>query len=151
MNKVNIRLMKESDLDNVLLIENESFKDKWGRKHYLYELNENPFSVLYILEKDSLLIGYLVFMITFHSASISKIAIKKEYRKLNYASLLMNQMIKHLLEIHDETIEVVTLEVRVSNIAAINFYKKHHFEIILTKPQYYQDGEDAYYMIRRLL
>ena len=41
----------------------------------------------------------------------------------------------------------LTLEVRVSNIPAINFYKKQGFKIETTKPHYYDNGEDAYYMI----
>ena len=43
-----------------------------------------------------------------------------------------------------------SLEVRVSNINAINLYKKNDFKIILTKKEYYSDGEDCYYMIRSI-
>ena len=42
----------------------------------------------------------------------------------------------------------MTLEVRVSNYKAINFYKKHGFSTILTKEKYYENGEDAYYMMK---
>ena len=47
-------------------------------------------------------------------------------------------------------IQTVTLEVRVGNTAAINFYKKYGFEIETTKPHYYDNGEDAYYMILKV-
>lgn len=151
MNLVNIRLMKEEDLKEVLLIEKESFSDAWTRKHYLYELNDNPFSVLYVIEKKEEIIGYIAFMITFHVGQLSKIAINKKYRHQNYATLLMEKMIEHLLKIHNEVVETISLEVRASNYQAIKFYEKHNFEIILRKEKYYQDGEDAYYMLRRLI
>lgn len=151
MNLVNIRLMKEEDLKEVLLIEKESFSDAWTRKHYLYELNDNPFSVLYVIENKEEIIGYIAFMITFHVGQLSKIAINKKYRNYNYATLLMEKMIEHLLEIHNEVVETISLEVRASNYQAIKFYEKHNFEIILRKERYYQDGEDAYYMLRRLI
>lgn len=151
MNLVNIRLMKEEDLKEVLLIEKESFSDAWTRKHYLYELNDNPFSVLYVIENKEEIIGYIAFMITFHVGQLSKIAINKKYRHQNYATLLMEKMIEHLLKIHNEVVETISLEVRASNYQAIKFYEKHNFEIILRKERYYQDGEDAYYMLRRLI
>lgn len=151
MNLVNIRLMKEEDLKEVLLIEKESFSDAWTRKHYLYELNDNPFSVLYVIENKEEIIGYIAFMITFHVGQLSKIAINKKYRNHNYATLLMEKMIEHLLKIHNEVVETISLEVRASNYQAIKFYEKHNFEIILRKERYYQDGEDAYYMLRRLI
>ena len=44
-------------------------------------------------------------------------------------------------------VRTITLEVRVSNENAIKFYKKHGFEIVTTKPHYYDNGEDAYYMM----
>ena len=47
-------------------------------------------------------------------------------------------------------IQTLTLEVRVGNIPAINFYKKYGFEIEVTKPHYYDNGEDAYYMILKV-
>ena len=44
-------------------------------------------------------------------------------------------------------VRTLTLEVRTNNTSAINFYKKHGFKIETTKPHYYDNGDDAYYMI----
>jgi ribosomal-protein-alanine N-acetyltransferase len=43
----------------------------------------------------------------------------------------------------------ITLEVRISNVAAQTLYHKHGFHILLTKPNYYADGEDAYLMEKK--
>jgi ribosomal-protein-alanine N-acetyltransferase len=42
------------------------------------------------------------------------------------------------------------LEVRASNVPAVNLYKKIGFEIIRTITGYYADGEAAYMMARKL-
>lgn len=40
----------------------------------------------------------------------------------------------------------ITLEVRVSNVVAVDFYKKFGFEVERQVPKYYNDGEDALIM-----
>ena len=42
----------------------------------------------------------------------------------------------------------ITLEVRVSNTVAINLYKSCGFEIAATRKRYYENGEDAYLMLK---
>ena len=42
------------------------------------------------------------------------------------------------------------LEVRVSNLSAINLYKKLEFQTARRKEQYYKDGEDAYIMTKKI-
>jgi ribosomal-protein-alanine N-acetyltransferase len=47
-------------------------------------------------------------------------------------------------------LEECILEVRVSNTAAINLYRKLGFEIVSQIPFYYMDGEHAYLMKAKL-
>jgi ribosomal-protein-alanine N-acetyltransferase len=42
------------------------------------------------------------------------------------------------------------LEVRVSNYGAIDLYKAMGYKIDSIKKKYYRDGENAYYMIKKL-
>ena len=42
------------------------------------------------------------------------------------------------------------LEVRISNVEAIRFYKRYGFEISQLLPKFYTDGEDGYKMIKFL-
>jgi len=57
---------------------------------------------------------------------------------------------KKLIEAILNDKDVFFLEVRVSNVAAQNLYKKFGFEIVGTRKKYYQDnGEDAYIMRRQ--
>jgi ribosomal protein S18 acetylase RimI-like enzyme len=43
-------------------------------------------------------------------------------------------------------VQYLELQVSVSNLAAINFYKKNNFVLVETISQYYPDGGDAYLM-----
>lgn len=153
--KTNIRLMNINDLDEVLSIENESFLAPWRKQDWLYELNENPINVIYVLEVENdgkkEIAGFIDFMVTFTSSTISQIAVKKAYRKMNLATMLLNKMLEYLQNEYTEEVETITLEVRTHNVPAIAFYKKNGFETVLIKPRYYDNGDDALYMIRRLI
>ncbi len=153
--KTSIRLMENADLDRVMEIENESFVAPWRRQDWLYELNDNPINVIYVLEvvEDGVkeTAGFIDFMITFSSSTISQIAVAQKYRKRHFGTLLLNRMIEHLKNNCGEGVETITLEVRTHNKAAIAFYEKHDFEAVMIKPHYYDNGDDALYMIRRLI
>ena len=150
-----IRRMENADLDRVLDIEEESFVTPWTRRDWLYELTENPINVIFVLDviengiKE--IAGFIDFMVTFSSSTISQIAIAKKYRKQHLGTELLNKMIEHLKNEYNEIVETITLEVRTHNQAAIAFYEKHGFEGVLIKPAYYSNGEDALYMVRRLI
>ena len=51
----------------------------------------------------------------------------------------------------DDVVETVTLEVRKSNEAAIKLYEKNGYVFVVNKKAYYSNGEDAVYMVKRLL
>ena len=65
-------------------------------------------------------------------------------------NMLIGQLLKDC-RAQKEPVEYLTLEVRKSNERAKRFYKRHCFEEILTKKGYYDDGEDAVYMVRSII
>lgn len=135
------------DLDKILEIEKEAYQKPWLEKDYLYELKENPFAYYFkVVEKDEI-IGYYGFWITFETAQLCKITIKRKFQGLKIAHILMEDLEKRIRLAHCENI---TLEVRVSNQKAINLYQKHGFIIVSTRKNYYENHEDAYLMIKEL-
>lgn len=141
-----IRLMDLSDLDKIIKIENELFTDAWDVKNFEYELKENEFSKAFVIEKDSILIGYGILYILFERAEIAILAIDNKYQGQGYGQTLIKYMIKEAILSECETI---SLEVRVSNNKAINLYKKNGFENVrLIKSYYSDDYEDAYEMLK---
>lgn len=142
---MDILKVSHSDLDKILEIENESFIKPFKKENFLYELNENPFSRFYKLVIDNEIIGYLLLYVTFDSSSIVQIAIKKDKRNQGFAGFLLQNVEKLLIK---EEVSFITLEVRVSNIPARKLYKKLGYGEINIKKGYYEDGEDAIYMVK---
>lgn len=144
-----IRVASKLDLDSIVEIEEESFNVPFKRDDILYELENNPFSKTLVIEdEDKKIYGYIIFWITFDSATINRIAVRKNKRNMGFAGFLLQNAEKMWKE---NDVEMVTLEVRASNIPAISLYEKYGFLKITVKKQYYEDGEDAIYMMKGLI
>ncbi len=146
---MNIRKAKISDLEAIKEIEDESFINPFTKEDLLYEISQNPVSNFLVLEKDGLVVGFLDYWVTFDSATIDQIAIKKSERNQGFAKILLEKSINDLKELGE--VSFFTLEVRTSNEPAINLYKSFGFQKVTIKEKYYDDGEDAIYMIKGLV
>lgn len=139
------------DLLGVSEIEQASFAAPWSLETYRSELGANPYARLVVaLDEHNKPIGFIDYYVTFTSASIARLAVRKEYRHHGVASRLIREMISRFPKAGPEEVEAITLEVRASNEGAIAFYRKNGFERIAVKAGYYPDGGDALYMVRRL-
>lgn len=138
--------MSEDDLDKVLELEKVLFSDPWTYENYLYELNDNPYSNLYIIKNDQDIIGYAGLWVLFEQGQITTIGINPKYQKQGYGKILLEYLINQAKAKEAETI---SLEVRVSNDTAIALYEKYGFITINIRKAYYQDNyEDAYLMMK---
>jgi len=146
---MNIRKAKISDLEAIKEIEDESFINPFTKEDLLYEISQNPVSNFLVLEKDGLVVGFLDYWVTFDSATIDQIAVKKSERNQGFAKILLEKSINDLRELGE--VSFFTLEVRTSNEPAINLYKSFGFQKVTIKEKYYDDGEDAIYMIKGLV
>ena len=147
--KTNIRKAKISDLDAIKEIEDESFINPFAKEDLLYEISQNPVSNFLVLEKDGLVVGFIDYWVTFDSATIDQIAVKKSERNQGFAKILLEKSINDLKELGE--VSFFTLEVRASNEPAINLYKSFGFQKVTIKEKYYDDGEDAIYMVKGLV
>ena len=147
--KMNIRKAKISDLEAIKEIEDESFINPFTKEDLLYEISQNPVSNFLVLEKDGLVVGFIDYWVTFDSATIDQIAVKKSERNKGFAKILLEKSINDLKELGE--VSFFTLEVRTSNEPAINLYKSFGFQKVTIKEKYYDDGEDAIYMIKGLV
>lgn len=147
--KMNIRKAKISDLEAIKEIEDESFINPFTIEDLLYEISQNPVSNFLVLEKDGLVVGFIDYWVTFDSATIDQIAVKKSERNQGFAKILLEKSINDLKELGE--VSFFTLEVRTSNEPAINLYKSFGFQKVTIKEKYYDDGEDAIYMIKGLV
>ena len=138
-----IRNAKMEDMKALLELE-ECFAAPWKENNLTYELKENPVNTFLVLTLDNVVIGFIDYWITFDSATITQIAINENYRHKGLARMLLKEMYD---DCYAKKVRNITLEVRVSNTNAIKLYGKFGFKTILTKERYYDNGEDALYMI----
>ena len=147
---IEYRLARMSDFEDVLKLENECFIEPYSRKDLLYEFEENPVNKIIVAEHDGKVIGFIDYLITFNSATIMQIAVSKEFRNVGIGTRLLMQMEESFPKDINEIVESVTLEVRVSNQPAVKLYTKNGYQIVVVKRNYYKDGENAIYMVKRL-
>jgi ribosomal-protein-alanine N-acetyltransferase len=115
--------------------------------------------VFYVAEVEGEVVGYILTRIEedqafFHPGKkvlkghIVSIAVREKYRRRGIATNLLLKVLNVLK--YNYNASEAYLEVRVSNIPAINLYKRLGFTVIKILPNYYLDGEDAYLMAKEL-
>ncbi len=142
-----IRKMTLEDLDQVMEIEKQAFHDHWPRSAYEYELKENEFSTLLVYEENKQVLGIIGYYILFDEAQITTIATRSDAKRRGIARKLMDAMIQ---DCDEKLCCTVSLEVRKSNFPAIQLYESYEFITVNVRKGYYEDGEDAYLMIKAL-
>lgn len=110
------------------------------------EFNENPFNK-YLIIKEEEIIGLLVYSVKYEQAEIEYLYINEKYRNKGYSKKLLDFMFTDLKR---KSVEIVTLEVKKSNIKAINLYKKYFFKEVAIREKYYKN-EDGLLMVRKLM
>jgi len=145
MTEVFIREMRPSDLPQVLEIERISFSTPWDINSFRYELNHKD-TILKVAIFDNKIIGYVCIRTILDVTHILNIAVLPEFRHRGIASMLLRAALDELSLVRQD-INMVTLEVRESNTAAIKLYEKFGFKIIGRRVGYYtKPCEDAIIM-----
>lgn len=131
------------DLDDIASIEREAFLVPWKREFFATELTE-PFRYTRVLVRDDgigpRVGGYLFAISLYEEFHINKIATDARLRGLGLGRDLLEDA---LARAHSIGAATITLEVRVSNVPARQFYRSYEFREAFRRKSYYQDGEDA--------
>jgi [ribosomal protein S18]-alanine N-acetyltransferase len=135
------------DLDEVARIEAESFPVPWKREFFASELAE-PHRYIRVLVRDDggdpRIGGYLFAVSLYEEFHINKIATDPRIRNQGYGRWLLEDAIARARTMGSAAI---TLEVRVGNTAARQFYRSYAFTEAYRRRAYYQDGEDALVLV----
>ncbi|MBR6613551.1 MAG: ribosomal protein S18-alanine N-acetyltransferase [Clostridia bacterium] len=110
--------------------------------------NENTYYLVAIDNTTNKVVGYIGCELLVEHADITAVATDKDYLKQGIASSLLKALEQHLQE---KQIESIFLEVRTSNIPAINLYTKLNYSKISTRAKYYDNLEDANIMKKDLI
>ncbi len=137
-----IEKMTESHIDEIVEIETKSFSVPWSKTAFLGEL-KNQNAHYFVSKVNDKVVGYGGFWYIVNEGHITNIAVAEEYRGKKIGKKILNAMINATEEMW---IIGLTLEVRVSNEVAINFYKGLGFVEEGVRKNYYENKEDAIIM-----
>lgn len=116
-----IERMQEKHISAVAEIAAQSLPDGWSENAFSDEL-KNPSATVFVALSGDEVIGFGGVQQILDEAYITNIAVKKEFRRKGAGGSLLSAIINH-----SEGCSFVTLEVRVSNCAAIKLYEKSGF------------------------
>lgn len=141
--RVKIRPFELKDLDEVLLIEECSFRPPWSRGTFLSELEgENRYYV--VADNEGEIIGYAGIYYFFEEGHLTTLAVAPHWRRKGIGKLLLSHLIEKSRQIG---LKELSLEVRESNRVAQEMYRKFGFKIVARRKRYYvQPIEDAIIM-----
>jgi ribosomal-protein-alanine N-acetyltransferase len=97
-----------------------------------------------VTQPSQAILGYASMWLMIDEAHLTSIAVRETHRRQGIGELLLIFVIELSIQVNAE---VVTLEVRSSNLAAQALYRKYGFaEVGIRRNYYSEDGEDAVIM-----
>ena len=139
-----IRKMIMDDLEQVVAIDQVSFSLPWPARSFQLELTDNPVSRCWVVDLDGRIVGMVVAWLIVDEIHIATIATHPDFRKQGIGKNLLAHTLRSAKE---EGAVTSFLEVRESNDAALDLYRKFGFVESGRREGYYKDnGEDAILM-----
>ena len=144
---LSLRRLVLSDLDAVEPIERASYPTPWSRGMFVTELSKpSSRSLAAVADETGELVGYLILSRYVDAWHVMNVAVAPAHRRRGVASALLGSL---LAESDPDAQRGYTLEVRVSNVAAIALYERFGFRSSGVRRGYYTDNrEDAIIMWR---
>jgi ribosomal-protein-alanine N-acetyltransferase len=135
-----IRRANVEDAKKIAELDNKMFVDSLEFDFIYNDLLNNPFAYYFVYEIEDNIIGYINCWIS-DNTEILNFCVDDKYQKQGIGTLLFN-------EVEKVANGIISLEVRVSNLNAINFYLNKGFEKAYIRKNYYSNGENAILMVR---
>jgi [ribosomal protein S18]-alanine N-acetyltransferase len=142
--KFAIRKMTLEDVPGVIDLDQKSFSLPWPERSFRFELTANSASRSWVADLDGKIVGMIVVWLIIDEAHVATLATHPDFRRRGIAKKLLAHALRHLM---GDGARSSFLEVRESNIAAQEMYRKFGYEASGRRPRYYKDNdEDAILM-----
>lgn len=142
---VKILPMEKVHIDGVIAIEAQAYGEHhWSKESFMNELSNDLARYYIACHDNNEIIGYAGCWQILEECHITNIAVAPDFRRNHIGEALLSAVIN---DCYKEMAKYITLEVRVSNEAAIGLYGKYGFKSLGTRKGYYQNNnEDALIM-----
>jgi ribosomal-protein-alanine N-acetyltransferase len=137
--------MKITDILAVHEIEMSLFPDPWPAVSFITEINNDSTSFPFVIENQSNIIGYAICWYYENELHIGNIAVRKADQRKGVGRYLLAEIFRYFSEF-----KAAYLEVRETNLIAINLYQKFGFEVAYKRKNYYRNGENALVMVKKI-
>lgn len=144
-----IRRALRTDLEAIFALEQRCFSyDQIGKRSFAHLLKQQS-SLFWCAELDGQLVGYAIVLTRKNSRKwrLYSLATAPEARGKGVARGLVAAWLQ---EAKQQAIQILSLEVKCDNKAAIQLYRQIGFEVVDVLPSYYSDGSDGYRMQQTL-
>ncbi len=132
--------MNEDNIHSFKEIEDECFSSPWSLNSFKAELKKVG-ACFYLAEYEGIPAGYIGFNTVLDEGYIANVGVKKSFRRKGVAKALLCKVIE---KAKAENLSFVTLEVRKSNLPAINLYNSYGFENNGVRKNFYRNpAEDG--------
>ena len=132
------RKMTADDVQTVAEIEFKSFSLPWTLEDFWHEvLNKDSESI--VAEIDGQVVAYACVWISFDEADVANIAVAENFRGQGIGKKLFAEIIRR---VKLRGVNALTLEVRVSNTAAIKLYESFGMRSVGVRKKYYCNPEE---------
>jgi ribosomal-protein-alanine N-acetyltransferase len=129
----------------VLQIEEQVYPRPWTHRTFISELAEmrNGSRYYMVAYVDDVMVGYAGLMFSGNDAHVTNIAVDPEWQGRGVATEMMLDL---AILSHERGCEAMTLEVRHTNTAAQNLYRRFGFVPAGVRKRYYENTDDAIIM-----
>ena len=138
-----IRPASLDDIPAIVEIEKKTNQMPWTKAQFLSSMEVGHYSS--VLQKENNILGFAIYSPIIPESHLLNIAIDPAHQGMGLGDKLLQQII---LQNKTIGVKIISLEVRVSNLSAINLYEKRGFHKDAIRPDYYSGfpKEDALLM-----
>ena len=137
--------MEEQHVAQVAALEKLCFSDPWSEKSVASEL-ENELSLWLVALDGETVAGYIGSQTVMDETDMMNVAVHPDYRKQGIATGLIVGLVEELRKRGSHSL---TLEVRVSNDAAIRLYRLLDFQEVGLRKNYYRNPREDALILRK--
>jgi ribosomal-protein-alanine N-acetyltransferase len=152
-----LRRFKPSDLKGVVRINRKCLPENYSTFFFM-NLHKRFPGTFIVAENNGKVVGYIMCRIETvfpilklrgitKKGHVISIAVMPDHQKKGVGFALVQEAMQAMVQY---TAKECYLEVRTSNVSAIELYKKLGFKLKQTISDYYADGEDAFLMTKQL-
>ena len=140
-------VMTSAHTTQIAELEKLCFSDPWSENSIASELS-NPLSFWLVALDGERVVGYIGSQTVIDESDVLNVAVTPEYRRQGIAQQLIEELSG---ELRARNVRMLTLEVRVSNDAAIALYEKLGFRQVGRRKNYYFNPKEDAWILRKEL